>query len=154
MQHVNLTPLMHILWPITSICNVLLALELVIRKHFGRYFWLTLSTVLAVFCDAVLRTIYTQQHYVYSDASRVVYCVYLMLNLMVIFDSWKDKRVRIPVECQLALELATDLVQKAGLLWSAYYLGCFLRLSNLVMIGYFLYIFRKEADDDSVCRTG
>ena len=62
MQHVNLTPLMHILWPITSICNVLLALELVIRKHFGRCFWLTLSTVLAVFCDAVLRTIYTQQH--------------------------------------------------------------------------------------------
>lgn len=138
--------LMPMIWTATITCNVVLALLLLWREHYIRYGWLTASVVFSVFADFVLWRVHQDHHGTYAELSSIVYWLCLGFNGLIIWESFlrRNRGVRVPVELQLGVELVAFLVHRAQFLWTAYYLQCGLRVSNFLMILYFIWMFRGE----------
>jgi hypothetical protein len=137
---------MELIWILTVIGNFSLAMILLWRGWYIRYSWLFMACLYSVMCDAIewySRT-YDSPHY--PELWRVILFIALGFNFAIIWESFcnKNMRVCIPVEWQLGIELIAFLAEKAQFLWIAYYIQCFLRVSNLAMIVWFIWIFRGE----------
>ncbi len=134
------------IWLATILGNILLALLLLWRGHYIRYSWLALSAILAVFADAYFWYCRNFHHALYMPSRTFIFFLWLGLNGMVIFEAfcWRNPSIQVPMELQVAGELALLLTQKFHFLWVAYFVDCGLRISNLLMICWFLYLFRKE----------
>jgi hypothetical protein len=126
--------------------NVILACSLVQKDHYVRYGWLTISTMFSIFADVMLQFCRVHIHHSYANLLDAVWTVCLLLNFMIVFEGWrwKNARVHVPVETQLGVELLAFLTQKAGLLWTFYYMQVGLRIYNILLIYWFIFLFRKE----------
>lgn len=134
-------------WILTLCGNVALALFLIGREYYIKYGWLTLSTVLAVLVDTGLWWMHTNHHTLFEPLRLFIfYCLFYMLDALVIWESWRlrDRRVQVPVELQLGLAVIGLLSHRFHFPWFTYYLECFARLFNLCVIAYFISIFSME----------
>lgn len=136
---------MESIWVLTTLGNVTLALLLLYRGWFIRYSWLFASAMLSVGADGMLW--YSRiNHLDYGHLWRLVFFLCLGVNLAVIFEAHflRNRRVSIPVELQLLGELVAFLAEKAEFLWVSYYIQCGLRITNLLMIVWFIIVFKGE----------
>jgi hypothetical protein len=134
-------------WILTICGNVALALFLVAHSYYIRFGWLTVSTTLAVAVDALLWWCHTYNHHLYEPLRLFIfYCLFWMLNGLVIWEAWRarEPRVQIPVEIQLGLALVGLLTHRFHFPWFSYYFECSARIFNLCVIAYFVSIFSKE----------
>lgn len=142
----SLGPSMDTIWALTIFGNVTLSLLLLYRGWYVRYGWLYASTIYSVLAD--LGMWFARYHDAghYALLFRVVIWISMGFNIAIIFEAhcMGNRRVSMPVEFQLAMELVAFLTERAQLLWTAYRMQCSLRITNLIMILWFLWIFRKK----------
>jgi len=134
-------------WILTLVGNVVLALFLVGQRYYVRFGWLTISTVLAVAVDALLWWCHVYTHTLYEPLRLFIfYALFNILNILVIWESWKlgERRVRVPIEIQFGLAMVALLAHHGNFPWFTYYFECFTRLFNLIVIVWFITIFSKE----------
>ena len=133
-------------WMITVCANVTLALFLVVYGYYIRFGYLTLWTISAVAIDAF--GIWATNHHIdYTSLFNFsVYCWNFLMMACVIWEGikWGEKRVRIPVEFQLFLGIVTLTAHRLCDAWTIYYAECFGQICNLLVIGWMIWLFRKE----------
>ncbi|MDE2101611.1 MAG: hypothetical protein KGL39_30475 [Patescibacteria group bacterium] len=135
---------MQIVWLLTVLGNLFLALTLIHRQHFIRYGWLTLSAVLAVLADAALSFIYRTSYY--PPTIVTLRFLWLAVNGMVILEAFtlKNHLVQYVTEAVTVVEIFLLVAKKAGFLWTVYYVECGLRYANLAIIALLVISFSKE----------
>lgn len=137
---------MDTIWALTIFGNTTLSLLLLYRGWYVRYGWLYASTIYSVLAD--LGMWFARYHDAghYAFLFRVVIWISMGFNLAIIFEAhfMENRRVSIPVELQLAMELVAFLTERAQFLWTAYRIQCALRITNLLIILWFIMLFRRE----------
>ena len=141
--------LSYIIWGASLLGNAILLFLLSWREWYIRYNWLTISVAASIVVDLLLMRAHSQSHPLYEPIRIFVfYALFYVLDVAVIWEAWRlrDKRVRVPVEIQLALSLTALLAKHTQFVLVAYFIECSLRWINLCVIIWFISIFRKEID--------
>ncbi|HEY3620744.1 MAG TPA: hypothetical protein VGK96_28405 [Candidatus Sulfotelmatobacter sp.] len=138
-----------LVWILSLIGNVVLALFLVCWRYYIQWGWLTISTIAAVFCDFLL----FKCHFLYNPAYEhlrffIFYVLFWVLDALVIWEAYRlrNKLVQTLVEIQLGLALAGMLLKHLPFPWTAYYLELFARFFNLIVIVLLLNMFHRRSD--------
>jgi hypothetical protein len=137
-----------IIWGINTACNLILCLWLLFRGHATRYQILFVSLVYETFMAVFL--FYTYKHYgsassLYAIAYEFKKCGSMTFNFGIIFESWRwsNKKVRIPIELYLGVQLAGFVFKKAGFEFGGWLIHEILRYAILAIALWFFYIFRE-----------
>ena len=137
---------LNVIWCLTSAANVILGLLLLFNGYYVRYSWLFFSCVFSVIVDMFGYFALTRDSAHYDLIFRLVYLAMIGINILIIWESFKlnDLRVRVPIEIELGMELVTFLAVKTEFHMAAYDMQCGLRVVNLLVIFWLIWIFRKE----------
>ena len=136
-----------IVWILTIIANVVLALFLIGHYYYIRFGWLTVSATASVGADFLLWWCHANNHALYEPIRLFIfYALFWILDVLIIWEAWKlrEGRVRIPVEMQLVLAIIGLLTHRFYFPWFTYYFECFARFFNLGVVIYFVSIFSRE----------
>jgi hypothetical protein len=137
---------LNVIWCLTSLANVALCLLLLFNGYYVRYSWLFFSCVFSVVVDMFSYFALTRDPAHYAILLQATYIACLGLNGLIIWESWwlSNRRVYLPIEFYLGMKLGALLTERGDFLMAAYYMQCGLRVVNLGVICWLIYIFRKE----------
>jgi hypothetical protein len=138
--------LMPIVLGMTLIGNIILSLVMLWRGYWVRYGWLLTWAILSVLADVFIQNIHSQHHSLYAGLLDLTYWLFIILKILVFFESWllKNGRVFIPILFQSGMDLIAHVVHQTDFRWTYWYMECGLRFTNLLIIYWFILLFKEE----------